>query len=655
MYVESSGDVDVSIRVENFSHDKHDWAKGGIMIRSSLAKDSAHYSAFTTGGNGVAQQLRRYSGYMSEHSGIGSIPSQHKARFVKITVPGFKSINIAEIQVFDNSNVNRALASEGASATQSSTYFWDASTPCPASIAIDGNTAEQTGVGLICDGLAHTNDETDPWIMVDLRSSYEISHVVIWNRLSCCSERLSGATVSLLDENSDIIRQVNSIGDTTNLPSVQLNINSFAVVKNPPTESIWLRVTKTGNVMKAYYREEYSSFWIPFGKEISMTSISSNGYYIGMVVTAHENSNPEMMADLKVSEFNVHRSCSSASITPEQCEQAMNCELGLRTSTCYEAGSIKTRKVKIHLPTTQYLHLAEVQVFNEYGNNVALNKPAEMSSVYDAQYHPYAADGNDGIIVDSMFHTNVEEGAWWEVDLLDPEVITEVHIYNRKYNCDESCQARANGAIVSLIDAKGGVFDTRDIGVVVIESAEAPPAPIDVVFSPVPAGSYLSLAAKVKIQLQDTDYLHLSEVQVFDEVGVNRALNKPSTMSSLYNSYAADESPGQGVDGITSGANFFHTDIEYQAWWEVDLVDAVHVKQIVLYNRQDCDNCQQRLSNAIISLIDSHGNVFDQKNVGDTAGVTQLILNFEEIKRSVLPPKELEAVSPNSALYTSIA
>ena len=620
------------------------------MFRSSLAKDSPHYSAFTTGGSGLAQQLRRYSGYLSENTSVTSIPSQHKARFVKVSVSGFKSINIAEIQVFDDSNVNRALASEGATATQSSTYFWDAATPCPASIAIDGHTAEQTGVGLACDGLAHTSDQTDPWIMVDLGSSYEISHVVIWNRLSCCSERLSGATVSLLGEKSDTLRQINDIGDTTNVPSIQLNINSFSVVKNPPTDSIWLRVTKSGNVLSAYYREEYSSFWIPFGTEISMTAINSNGYYIGMAVTAHENSNLEMMADLAVSEFNLHRSCSSASITPEQCEQAMNCELGVRTSTCYDAGSIETRKVKIHLPTTQYLHLAEVEVYNEYGTNVALNKPATMSSVYDSQYYPYAADGNDGLIVDSMFHTHVEQGAWWEVDLLDPEVVTEVHIYNRKYNCDGSCQARANGAIVSLIGAKGGVFDTRDIGVVVIESAEAPPVPIDLIFSPVPAGSYLSLALKVKIQLQDTDYLHLSEVQVFDEVGVNRALNKPSTMSSVYNSYAADESPGQGVDGITSGANFFHTDIEFQPWWEVDLVDAVHVKQIILYNRQDCDNCQKRLSNAIVSLIDSYGNLFDQKNVGDTTGVTQLILNFEEIKRSVLPPKELEAVRPNISI-----
>ena len=30
MYIETSGDVDLSIRVENFSRDKHAWAKGGV-------------------------------------------------------------------------------------------------------------------------------------------------------------------------------------------------------------------------------------------------------------------------------------------------------------------------------------------------------------------------------------------------------------------------------------------------------------------------------------------------------------------------------------------------------------------------------------------------------------------------------------------------
>lgn len=243
------------------------------------------------------------------------------------------------------------------------------------------------------------------------------------------------------------------------------------------------------------------------------------------------------------------------------------------------------------------------------------------------------------MIVDSMFHTDIEQNPWWSVDLQGLYDVKEVIIYNRNHDCNDSCQARANGAIISLIDDSGRVFDTRDIGDVAQTSD--PMKPIGLPFAGVPIGSYLSLAKKIKIQLTDTDYLHLNEVQVFDEAGVNRALDKPSTMSSMSGSF----SPDMAVDGITSGANYFQTDIEFGAWWELDLLDIIQVKQIVLYNRQDCTSCQARLSNAFVSLIDSTGTVYDKKNVGDTAGVSQIVLNFNEIKKSVLPPKEFEPVS----------
>jgi hypothetical protein len=188
---------------------------------------------------------------------------------------------------------------------------------------------------------------------------------------------------------------------------------------------------------------------------------------------------------------------------------------------------IKTRRVKVSLPGTQYLHLAEVEVLNEYGANVALNKPARMSSVYDPYYYPYPADGVDGVILGSMFHTDIEANPWWEVDLEEELAeVKEVRLYNRNVDCDASCQARANGAIISLLDAYGRVFDTRDIGVIsqgrrrlqtTYPQQTTSIQPIGIKFAGAPIGSYLSLGTRIKIQLTDTDYLHLSEVQVFDE------------------------------------------------------------------------------------------------------------------------------------------
>jgi hypothetical protein len=56
------------------------------MFRSSLAKDSAHYSSFITGNNGVAHQVRRYNGYLTENINVPSVdPFDPKTRFVKIS------------------------------------------------------------------------------------------------------------------------------------------------------------------------------------------------------------------------------------------------------------------------------------------------------------------------------------------------------------------------------------------------------------------------------------------------------------------------------------------------------------------------------------------------------------------------------------------
>ena len=39
--------------------------------------------------------------------------------------------------------------------------------------------------------------------------------------------------------------------------------------------------------------------------------------------------------------------------------------------------------------------------------------------------------------------------------------------------------------------------------------------------------------------------------------------------------------------------------------------------------------------------------------MGDTEGVSQIVLNFEDVKKSVLPPKELEDVSRCTLMVSS--
>jgi hypothetical protein len=99
--------------------------------------------------------------------------------------------------------------------------------------------------------------------------------------------------------------------------------------------AIWLRVTKVGNVLRSYYRSTGAEYYTPFGAVVSITRISSNGYYIGVAVTSRSNSG---VATLEVSNIQLTRTCSSDSITQLQCEQASNCESGLVTGGCYSMG-----------------------------------------------------------------------------------------------------------------------------------------------------------------------------------------------------------------------------------------------------------------------------------------------------------------------------
>jgi hypothetical protein len=161
---------------------------------------------------------------------------QPKAKFLKITVPGAtRKINMYEVQVFDYTGTNRALGSSGAVASQSSTLD-----VCQASNAIDGYTAHNYDAP--CHGLAHTSDggEPNPWWQVNMQNTYQISRVVIYNRWDCCSDRISSATVTLMDEYEHVIAQVLDIGVTTGINMITLDSADFEAVQpapsNQPTE-----------------------------------------------------------------------------------------------------------------------------------------------------------------------------------------------------------------------------------------------------------------------------------------------------------------------------------------------------------------------------------------------------------------------------------
>lgn len=89
--------------------------------------------------------------------------------------------------------------------------------------------------------------------------------------------------------------------------------------------------------MRSFYRYGDSSYWTPYGAVLSMTSISSNGYYIGIAVCSHSNSG---VTSLEASNIQLLRTCSSSTITQLQCDQASNCESGPVSGACYKKGEV---------------------------------------------------------------------------------------------------------------------------------------------------------------------------------------------------------------------------------------------------------------------------------------------------------------------------
>ncbi|NQT85807.1 lamin tail domain-containing protein [bacterium] len=75
------GDVEITARVVSLTN-TNGWAKAGVMIRDTLANNSAHAMTVFTPGNGVSFQRRPYAGGGSAHNTVGT--SNHWVRLVRI-------------------------------------------------------------------------------------------------------------------------------------------------------------------------------------------------------------------------------------------------------------------------------------------------------------------------------------------------------------------------------------------------------------------------------------------------------------------------------------------------------------------------------------------------------------------------------------------
>jgi uncharacterized repeat protein (TIGR01451 family) len=234
-------------------------------------------------------------------------------------------------------------------------------------------------------------------------------------------------------------------------------------------------------------------------------------------------------------------------------------------------------------------------------SDLAQGKTATQSSTYDSRTGAAnAVDGNtDGnYLHGSISHTNLDANAWWQVDLGTSAAIGSISIWNRT----DCCPERLNDYWVFVSDTPFLSSDTP----ATLQNRAGTWSSHQTSF-PYPSTT-ITLNAQgryVRVQLSGTNYLSLAEVQVFAaSQNPDLAQGRTATQSSTYDSRTG---AANAVDGNTDGnylhGSISHTNLDANAWWQVDLGTSAAIGSISIWNRTDC--CPQRLNDYWVFVSDT--------------------------------------------------
>ncbi|MEM9203180.1 MAG: discoidin domain-containing protein [Actinomycetota bacterium] len=151
--------------------------------------------------------------------------------------------------IIDANDTVDTSGSTNVSLDQPATQSSDWNSTLTADKAVDGTLTESTGY-------AHTRDG-EPWWEVDLGRMHTIEGINIWNRISCCRDRIVGAVVmigahpygdmtleqaeqrsvwSTTIESDDLLFQID----------VPTRLGRYVRIQLPPTATPWLHMTEVG-------------------------------------------------------------------------------------------------------------------------------------------------------------------------------------------------------------------------------------------------------------------------------------------------------------------------------------------------------------------------------------------------------------------------
>ncbi|XP_060571082.1 uncharacterized protein LOC132729341 isoform X4 [Ruditapes philippinarum] len=314
------------------------------------------------------------------------------------------------------------------------------------------------------DSCFSTKTQMSPWLEVDLVDVYSINTVKMTNTADCCAERAENVEVSVAVE----------YGEWTVVASKEGPLGASATLTFDPVEARYVRLT---------LRDKETWFHLCEVEVYGSTSDNlalekpSNTSSIGGEM---DNWDADKGNDGDADSNMYNDSCFS---TKKQMSPWWEVDL-------LDVYSINTVKMT---------NTADCCA----SDNLALDKPSNMSSIWGEMDNWDADKGNDGDADSNMYHnhcfmTDKHVSPWWEVDLQDVYYITQVNITNR----EDCCIHRAENIEISVAKEYG------KWRVVLFQRGSINP------FTSLTI--YVVEARYVRVTLRDIEtWMHLCEVEVY--------------------------------------------------------------------------------------------------------------------------------------------
>jgi len=358
--------------------------------------------------------------------------------------------------------------------------------------------------------------------MLDLGSQQAVSKVVIYNRTSCCTDRINGCLVEFSDEQGNVVYTSDIInGEPQAVYTFPSDASAAAAAPKPQTDkqlfdAETLRYIK---LRRADGRSEHINIVAmevrdAAGNDIKGITASLNPQYGGedeygpqLLVDgyqqeqvpakyhlAHTEAVPDawMQLDLgsgqAVSKIVIHNRTSCCSDRINGCLLELSDEQGniVYTSDLFdgaqavytfpEGASSELPGQRFNAGPLRYIKLRRADERSEHINIVAmevLDAAGNKIEGISASLHPQYGGADEfgaQLLVDGyqqerttdkyhLAHTEAVPDAWMHLDLGSEQAVSKIVIYNRTLWCSD----RINGCLVELGDEQGNIVYTSDV------------------------------------------------------------------------------------------------------------------------------------------------------------------------------------------------